>query len=134
MDEVRTAWNEAADKLDGLGLKLKLHYEQQQGADRESAQSEVQGALQRLSDAVQTAFEALGAAAKDEAVRDDAKQVGQSLTHALRASFTEVSGEVRSALKRRAEDGTTAEPTDPADTGSVPDDAPTGDGTAPPAG
>lgn len=109
MDDVRSAWNEAADKLGGLSLKLKLHYEQQQAADREASQTEVHSAMQRLSDAVQAAFDALGAAAKDEAVKDDAKQVGQSLTQALRATFTEVSGEVRSALRRRDDDAPPAQ-------------------------
>lgn len=103
MENVRMTWNEAADKLGGLGLKLKLHYEEQQGADREASQAEVQSAVQRLGDAVQVAFEAMGAAAKDDAVKEDVKQVGQALTNALRATFTEVSGEVRGALKRRTD-------------------------------
>lgn len=101
---MRSTWNDAADKLGGLGLKLKLHYEQQQGPDRETAQADVQNAVRRLGDAVQVAFEALGAAAKDDAVKEDVKQVGQSLTEALRATFSEVSGEVRGVLKRRTDD------------------------------
>ena len=104
MDETRSAWNETADKLGGLGLKLKLHYEQQQATDRAEAQTEMHGAMQRLGDAVQTAFEALGHAAKDDAVKDDVRQVGQSLTEALRMTFSEVSGEVRAALKNRSDD------------------------------
>ncbi|MGI8693760.1 MAG: hypothetical protein ACR2JK_12820 [Geodermatophilaceae bacterium] len=103
MDNMRLTWNEAADKLGGLGLKLKLHYEEQQGADRDASRAEVQSAVQRLGDAVQVAFEAMGAAAKDDAVKEDVKQVGQALTDALRATFNEVSGEVRGALKRRTD-------------------------------
>ncbi len=103
MDNMRSTWNETADKLGGLGLKLKLHYEEQQGADRDASRADVQNAVQRLGDAVQVAFEALGAAAKDDAVKDDVKQVGQALTNALRATFTEVSGEVRGAIKRRTD-------------------------------
>jgi len=105
MDNVRSTWNETADKLGGLGLKLKLHYEEQQGADRETVRAEVQSAVQRLGDAVQAAFEALGAAAKDDAVKDDVKQVGQALTDALRATFNQASGEIREVLKRRTDSG-----------------------------
>ncbi len=109
MDNVRTTWNDAAEKLGGLGSKLKVHYEQQQEADRQTAQADVQTAAKRLGDAVQDAFEAMGAAAKDDAVKADVKQVGLALTEALKATFSEISGEVRGVLKRPTE-GDSARP------------------------
>jgi hypothetical protein len=102
MTDSRSAWNDAGERLSGLGLKLKLHYEQQRGEESEQARSEVEGAVKRLADAVQDTFEAMGAAAKDQAVREDVKQVGQSLTDALNATFAEVSGEMRKAFSRPA--------------------------------
>jgi len=103
MDDVRTTWSDAAEKLGGLGSKLKVHYEQQQEADRETAQADVQTAVKRLGDVVQDAFEAMSAAAKDDAVKEDVKQFGQALTEALKATFSEMSGEVRQVMKRPTE-------------------------------
>jgi len=64
MADPRSAWHDASKRLSGLGLKLKLHYEQRRGEDGEQARSEVESAVKRLTDAVRDAFEAMGAAAK----------------------------------------------------------------------
>jgi len=120
MADSRSAWNDAGERLSGLGLKLKLHYEQQRGEEGEQARSEVEGAVKRLADAVQDAFEAMGVAAKDQAVREDVKQVGQSLTDALNATFAEVSEEVRKAFSRPTGPSSSASGT-PADETRTPD-------------
>jgi|SRR6266540_901116 len=120
MADSRSAWNDAGERLSGLGLKLKLHYEQQRGEEGEQARSEVEGAVKRLADAVQDAFEAMGVAAKDQAVREDVKQVGQSLTDALNATFAEVSEEVRKAFSRTTGPSSLASET-PADETRTPD-------------
>jgi hypothetical protein len=52
---------------------------------------------------VQDVFDAMGEAAKDEAVRADVERVGQSLTDALSATFGEVSVEVRRAFDRKGD-------------------------------
>jgi hypothetical protein len=119
MADSRSAWHDAGERLSGLGLKLKLHYEQQRGEEGEHARAEVEGAVKRLADAVQDAFEAIGAAAKDHAVRDDVKQVGQSLTDALNATFAEVSGQMRKAMSRPA--GPSSPDTTPAGEAATPD-------------
>lgn len=100
MADSRAAWRDTGERLNQLGLKLKLHYEQQRGEEAERARGEVEGAVRRLVDAVQDAFEAIGSAARDQAVREDVKQVGQSLTDSLNATFAEVSGHVRGAMRR----------------------------------
>lgn len=102
MTDSRAAWRDTGERFNQLGLKLKLHYEEQRGEEAERARGEVEGAVRRLADAVQDAFEAIGAAARDQAVREDVKQVGQSLTDALNATFAEVSGHVREAMRRPA--------------------------------
>ncbi len=99
MTDVRKAWDEAGEALSGLALRLKLHYEQQrEDGDAEAA---VESAVAKLGTALQDAFDALGAAATDEAVRNDVQQVGQSLTEALSATFAEVSDPVRKAFDRK---------------------------------
>lgn len=105
MTDTGSAWKDTGERLNALGLKLKMHYEQQRGAEAEQTHEEVADAVRRLTDAVHDAFEALGTAAKDEAVRDDFRQVGQSLADALGATFAEVSAEVRKVVNRPAGSG-----------------------------
>lgn len=101
MTEARSAWDDAGERLGALGQRLRSHYEQQRGGDAERSRADVEDAVRRLSEAVQDAFEALGSAAKDPAVKDDARRVGESLTDALRTTITEVSGELRTAFGTR---------------------------------
>jgi hypothetical protein len=103
-EDVRTAWKQAGDQLSGLGLKLKLHYEEQRGTDTDGeqvrAQDEVKEAVRKLGAAVQDAVDAMGAAARDQAVKEDVRQVGRSLKDALGATFAEVSDELGKAFDR----------------------------------
>ncbi len=78
--DVKTAWSRVGDELSGLGLKLKLHAEQEMGDDDPT---EVKAALKRLSDAIEDAAEAVGNAAKDPSVREDIVDVGHSLASAM---------------------------------------------------
>lgn len=96
--EIKAAWNEAGERLSGLGAKLKQHYAEQQGAEPEQAGTEVKEAVKRLGTAVQDAFEAIGHAAQDDAVKRDVKDVGQSVASALGATFTVIGDEVRKAF------------------------------------
>ena len=97
--EIKAAWNEAGERLSGLGAKLKQHYAEQQGAEPEQAGTEVKEAVKRLGTAVQDAFEAIGHAAQDDAVKRDVKDVGQSVASALGATFTVIGDEVRRAFE-----------------------------------
>jgi hypothetical protein len=100
MTDAKSAWTETGDQLTALGAKLGAHYEKQRGTDGEQAREQTDEAIKRLGDAVQDAFEAVGAAARDEEVRQDVKQVGRSLIGALDVTFREVSQEVRKAFDR----------------------------------
>jgi hypothetical protein len=86
MSEPRSDWDEAADDLGGLALKLRLHLEQQRAADDAAAGDEVVG----LSRRVQGTVEALGRAATDEAVRHDARHAGQAVSRAASRTLLEV--------------------------------------------
>jgi hypothetical protein len=100
MNDVRSAWKDAGERLSSLGSALKTHYDEQRGDDAARTKEEVGDAVKRLTGAVQDAFEALGAAAKDTAVRDDAKRAGQSVAGALSATFSEISGDLRRVADR----------------------------------
>jgi Flp pilus assembly pilin Flp len=123
MSEAKAAWDEVGSTFSGLGTKLKLHLEQarseEQAATEPSADAtsaaedeqagatkDVKEALRKLGDALDDAFEALGNAAKDPAVKDDVRKVGQTLSGALSATFADVNEELRKAFKRNKPDST----------------------------
>jgi hypothetical protein len=100
MTTSRQAWDQLGSKLESLGLKLKLHYEQE--ADAETGDDTgVRRSLERIGEAIEDAFEALGNAVDDDAVRNDAKDSAALLVDALNATFTEVGDELRNAVRRR---------------------------------
>jgi hypothetical protein len=101
MADARAAWNETGDKLTDLGRKLKVHYESQHGSDGQQTREELTDAARRLGSAVQDAFEVIGVAARDKAVQDDVKQVGQSLAEALGATLGQATEELRRAFSER---------------------------------
>jgi hypothetical protein len=101
MADARGAWNETGEKLTDLGRKLKVHYEAQHGAEGQQSRQELADAARRVGGALQDAFEAIGAAARDKSVQSDVKQVGQSLVEALGATLGQASEEVRRALAER---------------------------------
>lgn len=101
MADIRAAWNETGDKLSELGHKLKVHYDTQHGGESEQTRAELAEAARRVGAAVQDAFEAIGTAARDKAVQDDVKQVGQSLAEALSATLGQATEEVRRVLSER---------------------------------
>ena len=104
MADARSAWNDAGERLGELGKKLKSHYEEQHGTEGAQTKEDLADAAKRVGSAVQDAFEALGAAAKDKSVKADVKQVGQSVYEALGATFGQVSEEVRRAFAERKGD------------------------------
>ena len=102
-------WNEADKAMESLGLKLKLHYEQQRdevdattvAADDAQDKEAVETAMAKLGVALQDAFDALATASRDDAVREDVKKVGRTVSDALSVSFAEVSDDVRRAFESR---------------------------------
>ena len=100
MTTSRQVWDELGSKLESLGLKLKLHYEQEADGDTASEPG-VRESLERIGEAIEDAFEALGNAVDDDAVRTDAKESATLLVDALNATFTEVGDELRDAVGRR---------------------------------
>ena len=112
MTDAKSAWHETSEQLTALGSRLGAHYEKQRAADGEQGRAQTDEAIKRLGNAIQDAFDAVGAAAKDDAVRQDVKQVGRSLITALDVTFREVSDEVKKVFDRSAtESPTTGSPT-----------------------
>lgn len=92
--DVKRAWTKVGDELSSLGLKLKMHAEEE-FSDEDG--EEVKTALKRLADAIDDAVEAVGNAASDPAVQADVKTTGTSLLDALTTTANEVISSCRSA-------------------------------------
>ena len=96
MSDTKQAWSEVADRFGELGLKLKLHFEEASGgADDASLRS----ALEDLRDSVDHAFDAVGNAVKDPALKDDARDVARALREALSTTFAEAIDDLRSCFR-----------------------------------
>ena len=96
MAEVQDAWREVASKAEALGLKLKLHLEQEQDAGSDRVEGDTKAMVDDLSQKLTDAFESIGNAAKDKAVHEDVKDIGSTLRDALMSTFTAVGAEVNS--------------------------------------
>ena len=82
--ETKLAWDAVADRLDALGLKLKLHFEEAGGEVRE-----VNEAFAHLGSAIEAGFSAIGVAMRDPAVREDARTLAEMLSNALADSLSQ---------------------------------------------
>jgi hypothetical protein len=92
MADTKKAWAEVGDAMSALGLKLKLHAEQETSEENK----EFTSALERLADTVNDIFQGVGNAARDPAVRDDARNVAQAFAGAVDATIAEA----RTRLKK----------------------------------
>src|SRR5919199_1451685 len=68
-----------------------------------AGKAEVQEAVRRLSEAAKDVFEVLGGAAKDPDVKADVRHVGNSVSSAFAATFTEIAEQVRKAAPKTPE-------------------------------
>jgi hypothetical protein len=96
MTDARAKWNELGDQLNELGLKLRLHFEQAGPEGGAEGDKDVREALRAVTAAVEQAFDAVGTAAKDDAVRTDVKEAGRAVVEALEATFAELGERFRS--------------------------------------
>lgn len=101
MADARDAWKDVADKVESLGLKLKLHLEQEQD-DTVAARSEgeTSNAFEQLAGQVTEAFDSFGNAAKDGAVHDDVRAIAELIKQALIATFQAVGAEVGDLMEQ----------------------------------
>jgi len=77
-------WNEVVDAVEGLALKLKLHFE----TIAEEPSAGVKSAVEDMGQAVERSFDALRNAVDDPAVKQDVKDVAIALRDAVCNSFS----------------------------------------------
>ena len=98
-DTAREDWEDVGSKLTGLGLKLKMHFEQAAKEGRTVDEDKVKESLHKVGDAIEQTFSALGAASRDEAVIQDVKDAGRATIEALDSTFSDLGDRFRSAVK-----------------------------------
>jgi hypothetical protein len=106
MTDNRDSWKEVSSKAEALGLKLKLHMEREaDSADDTAEEGSTKATLDDFGRKLQDAFESLGAAAKDPAVKADFKEMGLLFKDAITDTFSSVSTDVGEAMKKAARRG-----------------------------
>jgi hypothetical protein len=94
MTDAKQAWEAVSEKLSSLGLKLKLHAEEEASDDSK----EFTSALDRLTASINDVFDGLSKAARDPAVRDDARGIAHAFADAVDATVEEA----KARLHKRA--------------------------------
>lgn len=84
MADAKQAWNEVGERLSALGLKLKFHTEEELSKDDDEAASTNAA---KLKQSISEFFDAMGDAARDPAVREDAKSVANAFASAIDATI-----------------------------------------------
>jgi hypothetical protein len=92
MADAKKAWSDVGDRLSALGLKLKLHTEE----ERSEGDDDGGSGLEKLKRSINEVLDAIGDAARDPAVRDDAKSVGTAFADAIDATVEEARAKLRS--------------------------------------
>jgi hypothetical protein len=119
MAEMQDSWKEVAGKAEALGLKLKLHLEQEQDDAHEAREEgDTKALVDELGRKLTDAFDSFGNAAKDPAVHEDVKDIGRLVKDALVTTFNAVGAE---ASSRTNSSGSSSEATAPSD--ETPQDA-----------
>lgn len=98
MTGTKEAWLEVGERCEALGLKLKLHLEQER-ADRDEPESDgVREALDKATAALDDVFDALGEAAEDIAVKSDLKDLASTFGAALETTMGDLGARVNKKL------------------------------------
>jgi enamine deaminase RidA (YjgF/YER057c/UK114 family) len=105
MEEAKAAWEEVGSQFAALGSKLKVHFAHGEDDDTSepsgaAAKDAMRDALRKLGTALEDAVEAVSDAAKDPAITDDVRKVGQSVLHAFQSTFADVSEDLRHVFSR----------------------------------
>jgi hypothetical protein len=92
----RDDWDQVADAVGALALKLKLHLEEAASGSVDDARL----AVDAVADGVEAAFDGLKSAINDPAVKQDIQTVASGFHDALANTFAELSATGRAATHR----------------------------------
>jgi hypothetical protein len=95
--EVQTAWDQFQADMKSLRDELRRHYEPATSQD-----PDLQTSLNKLGQAADEVFEALGRASRDPDVRQGTRQAARSFGSALAETFKDVADELAAAMRSKA--------------------------------
>jgi hypothetical protein len=100
MAESKANWDQVGEDFKALGRQVKQHYDERPRPERDrdvapEDRRKVDEALEKLRDALEQAFSALGDAVRDPQVGAQTKKAAGSLSDALTATFDEASERFR---------------------------------------
>ncbi len=87
-------WDEIGERLQGLGGKLKAHFD-------ESGPNQWPDALNKLGAAVEDLFKTASNAVQDDAVRSDVRDVGHMIAGAVSTTLGTASDDIRDWIDSR---------------------------------
>lgn len=99
MAEVKEKWEEVGNRFGALAQHVKDRFDAR-AAFGEAEKAEVEGALRKLGDALESAFDAIGETMRDPDIRDELKGVATTLGEALSTTFREVADGIDQRIKR----------------------------------
>ena len=97
MDETKKAWNEVGEGFAKLGRMLSDRY-QQTPKPTEATEGAVKDSVKRATDELDRALTALGETLRDDEARAHMKETGKKLGDALKATFNDVSEQIRKSV------------------------------------
>jgi len=130
MSNSKENWEDVLSKIEGIGLKLKMHLEAEFAddpdepkeadvvedaagtAEKGSETDALMAGVEKFVDMIDDAFDAIGSAAKNDAVRSDFRDLGEQLRNALAATWNDAGADLREILmrpKRPADDSAVGE-------------------------
>ncbi len=128
MTDTGSAWRAAGERFAALGASLKAHYDQQHAEVPGGGESDLGEAARRFAGAIEDAVDAVGAAARNPEVTQEARETGAAVAEALGATFAEVADQ----LNRLAEGARASSPPPAGDGAGARPEEQDPDGEAPP--
>jgi len=105
MAEMQESWKDVAGKAEALGLKLKLHLEQEKDETEPRSPGDTKALIDDLGTKLNDVFDSIGSAAKDPAVHEDVKDVGRLFKDALVTTINAAGAEVSSRTSNTGRSG-----------------------------
>jgi molybdopterin converting factor small subunit len=99
VNDTKAAWDQVGERFSELGQRLKQQYDARAAFTPEESQ-QVDDALHKLTDALDSAFTALGDTLRDQDVREQLKGTATSLASAVTTTFNELTEDIKSRFGR----------------------------------
>jgi Flp pilus assembly pilin Flp len=94
MSETSAAWEQVGERFTELGQRIKQQFDARAGFGEEEGEK-VDDALQKLSNALDAAFTAIGDTLRDDDVKTQLKETASAFGSAVTTTFQELSEDLK---------------------------------------